>query len=114
MARYFRPNSLPETLDLLRSQPLTVLAGGTDHYPARVGQPLDDDLLDISGLTALRRIEEQAHHWRIGPLTTWSEIRDADLPAWFDGLKLAAGEVGGVQIQNAGTIGGNLCNASPA
>ncbi len=114
MARYFRPNSLPETLDLLRSQPLTVLAGGTDHYPARVGQPLDDDLLDISGLTALRGIEEQADHWRIGALTTWSEIRGAPLPAWFDGLKLAAREVGGIQIQNAGTIGGNLCNASPA
>lgn len=38
----------------------------------------------------------------------------APLPAWFDGLKLAAREVGGVQIQNAGTVAGNLCNASPA
>ena len=47
-------------------------------------------------------------------LTTWSEVIDAALPAWFDGLKLAAREVGGRQIQNRGTIGGNLVNASPA
>ena len=38
----------------------------------------------------------------------------ADLPQSFDGLKLAAREIGGIQIQNAGTIVGNLCNASPA
>ena len=38
----------------------------------------------------------------------------APLPAWFEGVKSAAREVGGVQIQNAGTIAGNLCNASPA
>ena len=40
--------------------------------------------------------------------------RRAELPPLFDGLKLAAREVGGVQIQNSGTVGGNLCNASPA
>ncbi|MGH8959322.1 MAG: FAD binding domain-containing protein, partial [Acidimicrobiia bacterium] len=38
----------------------------------------------------------------------------ADLPRAFDGLRLAASEVGGIQVQNAGTIAGNLCNASPA
>ena len=42
------------------------------------------------------------------------ELLEADLPPLFDGLKQAAREVGGVQIQNAGTIAGNLCNASPA
>jgi len=38
----------------------------------------------------------------------------ADLPPCFDGLKLAAREIGGVQIQNTGTLAGNVCNASPA
>ena len=38
----------------------------------------------------------------------------ADLPPLFDALKAAAREVGGVQIQNAGTVAGNVCNASPA
>ena len=51
---------------------------------------------------------------RIAACTTWSEIRDAALPPACDALRAAAAEVGGRQIQNAGTIGGNLCNASPA
>jgi CO/xanthine dehydrogenase FAD-binding subunit len=51
---------------------------------------------------------------RIGAATTWSEIARADLPAAFDALKVAARDVGAVQIQNRATIGGNLCNASPA
>ena len=38
----------------------------------------------------------------------------AALPPWFDGLRTAASQVGSVQVQNAGTVGGNLCNASPA
>ncbi|MGH6945332.1 MAG: FAD binding domain-containing protein, partial [Geminicoccaceae bacterium] len=101
-------------MNLLKLGPLAVLAGGTDHYPARVGRPLDENVLDISALAALRGIEEYDDHFRIGALATWREIALARLPPWFDGLKLAAREVGGLQIQNVGTIGGNLCNASPA
>jgi hypothetical protein len=52
--------------------------------------------------------------WRLGATTTWSELIEADLPPLFDGLKQAAREVGGRQIQNVGTLAGNLCNASPA
>src|SRR5207244_11770683 len=51
---------------------------------------------------------------RIGGLTTWSEIIATPLPRSFDALKSAAREIGGVQIQNRGTVAGNLCNASPA
>jgi CO/xanthine dehydrogenase FAD-binding subunit len=50
----------------------------------------------------------------LGATTTWSELLAADLPPLFDGLKQAARQVGGRQIQNAGTLAGNLCNASPA
>ena len=114
MSVYLRPDSLEEALDALQRRPLTVLAGGTDHYPARVGQPLDDDLLDLTGIAALRGIADRGDHWRIGALTTWTDIVRAELPPCFDGLKAAAREVGGVQIQNAGTLAGNLCNASPA
>ncbi len=92
----------------------TVLAGGTDFYPARVGRTLDGNILDISAIRALRGIAERRGHWRIGAATTWSEIIEAKLPPLFDGLKLAAREVGGVQIQNTGSVAGNLCNASPA
>src|SRR5690606_16713582 len=52
--------------------------------------------------------------WRIGAATTWTQVLRERLPHAFDGLKLAAREVGGVQVQNCGTVGGNLCNASPA
>ena len=50
----------------------------------------------------------------IGGTATWSEIVRHSLPRSFDALKAAAREIGGIQIQNRGTIGGNLCNASPA
>ncbi|MCY4395499.1 MAG: FAD binding domain-containing protein [Rhodospirillaceae bacterium] len=114
MSVYLRPDNLEEALDALQRRPLTVLAGGTDFYPARVGRPLDDDLLDLTGIADLRGIADEGDRWRIGALATWTDLIRADLPACFDGLKDAAREVGGVQIQNAGTIAGNLCNASPA
>ena len=114
MSVYLRPDNLEEALDALRCRPLTVLAGGTDYFPGRVGRPLDDDLLDLTGIAALRGIADEGDYWRIGALTTWTDLVRADLPACFDGLKDAAREVGGVQIQNAGTLAGNLCNASPA
>ena len=114
MATYLRPAELDEALAALNSQALTIVAGGTDFYPARVGKPLDDDVLDVTALAALRGIDERDDHFVIGALVTWTDLIRADLPPWFDGLKLAAREVGGVQIQNAGTVVGNLCNASPA
>jgi CO/xanthine dehydrogenase FAD-binding subunit len=113
MGEYHRPAGLSEALDAL-SRPLTVLAGGTDFYPARVGRVIDEDILDVTAIDELRGIAEDAGGWRLGATTTWSELIAAPLPPLFDGLKLAAREVGGRQIQNAGTLGGNLCNASPA
>lgn len=114
MSVYLRPDNLDDALDALQRAPLTVLAGGTDYYPGRVGRPLDDDLIDLTGIASLRGIADEGDRWRIGALTTWTDLIRADLPACFDGLKDAAREVGGVQIQNAGTLAGNLCNASPA
>ena len=114
MAAYLRPTSQSEALAALAQRNLTILAGGTDYYPSRVGQPPSGDILDISAIAALREIGEHAGHWRVGATTTWSDLLAARLPPLFDGLKLAAREIGGVQIQNAGTIAGNLCNASPA
>jgi len=96
------------------ARPHTVLAGGTDFYPARVGGAIEEDVLDIGGIPILRGISCVSAGWRLGATTTWSELLEADLPPLFDGLKQAAREVGGRQIQNAGTLAGNLCNASPA
>jgi len=113
MADYLRPTSLNEALQAL-ARPWTVLAGGTDFYPARVGRAIDDNVLDITAIAALRGIVAGPDGWRLGAITTWSELIEAELPPLFDGLKQAAREVGGRQIQNVGTLAGNLCNASPA
>lgn len=115
MVEYLRAGTVAEALEALSRRPFRILAGGTDLYPAAVGAPLAGPILDISGLSALRGITRQPDGaWRIGALTTWADIRRADLPPLFDGLKLAAREVGGVQIQAAATVAGNICNASPA
>jgi CO/xanthine dehydrogenase FAD-binding subunit len=113
MGEYLRPYGLSEALAALR-RPHVVLAGGTDFYPARVGRAIDEDVLDITAIASLRGISAGAQGWRLGATTTWSELLDTRLPQLFDGLKQAAREVGGRQIQNAGTLAGNLCNASPA
>ena len=113
MGAYHRPSRLEDALTAL-ARPHVVLAGGTDFYPARVGRAIDEDVLDIGGIAVLRGISADAAGWRLGATTTWSELFEADLPPLFDGLKQAAREVGGRQIQNAGTLAGNLCNASPA
>jgi CO/xanthine dehydrogenase FAD-binding subunit len=114
MGSYLRPTSLRDALAALAAGPRSILAGGTDHYPARATAPRDEDVLDITALPDLRRIVMQADHWFIPALATWSDLIAADLPEDFDGLKQAARQVGGVQVQNRGTLAGNICNASPA
>jgi len=111
---YVAPTSLAEALDLMATGERMALAGGTDVYPAHVARSLDEPVLDITGIEDMRGIAASNDHLRIGALTTWSEIADADLPGGCRALQQAAVEVGGRQIQNVATIGGNLCNASPA
>jgi len=114
MGSYLRPTLLADALSVLAEGARTVLAGGTDFFPARVGRPVDGDVLDITAVAELRGVREAGGRLRIGAASTWSDVLDAPLPAWCRCLKEAAREVGGVQIQNAGTVAGNLCNASPA
>jgi len=129
MGLYLRPTALADALAALadaklihpseKADRLTLLAGGTDFYPAQAArtawlEAAPRNVLDISGIAELKGIRQNDTGITFGALTTWAEIRDAGLPHAFDGLKLAAREVGGQQIQNRGTIAGNLCNASPA
>jgi CO/xanthine dehydrogenase FAD-binding subunit len=116
---YARPIALTAALDLLdggvrAGRPPVIVAGATDHYPARVGRVMDEDVLDVSGLAGMRGIGPIAGGWWIPAGATWTELVEAPLPSAFDGLKLAARAVGGLQIQNRGTVVGNVCNASPA
>ena len=114
MASYLRPTSLTQALAALQAGPRTVLAGGTDHFPARAVHEPDEDILDLSALAELRGITRTGGTWRLPALTTWTDVIAADLPPLFGGLRDAARQVGGLQIQNAGTLAGNICTASPA
>lgn len=114
MSRYAKPTTVEEALALLGDGSWRILAGGTDFYPALGAGPLREDILDINGLDELRGIAETNEHWLIGARTTWSDIVRHTLPPAFGALRQAAREVGSVQIQNVGSVAGNLRNASPA
>ncbi|MBL4929183.1 FAD binding domain-containing protein [Tabrizicola sp. KVB23] len=89
-----------------------VLAGGTDVYPG-AGAQLRRSVVDVTGIVEMQGITQQ-DGLRIGGAVTWAEIAATPLPAALAGLQRAAVQVGGRQVQNVGTIAGNLCNASPA
>jgi CO/xanthine dehydrogenase FAD-binding subunit len=114
VTRYAKPTTVDEALALLDEGTWRILAGGTDFYPAQGAKPFRDNVLDINGLTALRRIEETDSHFVIGARTTWTDLIRHPMPACFDALKQAAREIGSPQIQNVASLAGNLCNASPA
>ena len=110
-----RPHSLPDALRTLAGDArLGVIAGGTDWYPALRDGPPPAAALDVSGIDELRGVETTDAGTRIGAGATWTDVIRADLPPAFDALRAAAREVGSVQIQNAATVAGNLCTASPA
>jgi CO/xanthine dehydrogenase FAD-binding subunit len=111
---YFRPRTLHEAVDTLTRHGGQILSGGTDFFPALGERPISSPVVDISGVSELRGISAGKSAIRIGGLTTWSDVLRTPLPRCFDALKAAAREVGSVQIQNRGTVAGNLCNASPA
>ncbi|MBU75308.1 MAG: xanthine dehydrogenase [Rhodospirillaceae bacterium] len=111
---YLRPHRLENALEWLAAEQPLVMAGCTDIYPLHQTPALDGPLLDITDLDELRGITLAEGWRRIGAATSWADILRADLPAAYDGLRAAAREIGGVQIQASGTIGGNLCTASPA
>ena len=120
MARYWRPATLAEAVAIRAETGARPLAGATDILPARTNAatwdaPPDEDWLDLSAIAALRGVAREGDAWRIGALTTWAALRDDDaLPPGMNALRQAAALVGGRQVQARGTIGGNLCNASPA
>jgi CO/xanthine dehydrogenase FAD-binding subunit len=113
-ADYVRPGNLNDALHALASGSFRVLAGGTDIYPSDSATAPKVSLLDITGVSDLTGISLQDQVWRIGATTTWSTLARAELPPQLSGLQAAAREVGGIQIQNTGTVAGNICNASPA
>ncbi len=112
-ALYVRPATLDDAFHRLRPG-VRLLAGGTDLMVGANEAAFPRDLLDISRLPELAGVRRAGGEINFGGATTWSEIARANLPSAFDALKAAAREIGAIQVQNRGTLAGNLCNASPA
>jgi CO/xanthine dehydrogenase FAD-binding subunit len=111
------PRSLKEALKMLRDEgPLLPLAGCTDVYVnLNFGILPQKRFLNLWDLDELRKIEMRDGRLSIGALATYTRIIASPLvrrrlPILAD----AAREIGGVQIQNRGTLGGNIANGSPA
>jgi CO/xanthine dehydrogenase FAD-binding subunit len=112
-----QPRSLDEALRLLRDEgPLVPIAGCTDLYVGlHFGTVGGQRFLDLQGLPALRGIRRRGDALVIGALTTYTELIASPLVRrHLPILAEASRWVGSPQIQNRGTLGGNVANASPA
>ena len=115
--RYEIPHSLAEATQVVGECPATLFAGGTDVLPqtragAREFQPT---LVNINRLDELRGIAESDGKIRIGALTTITDMLDSDVLKQSAGVVVQAADCfASGQVRNAATIGGNICNASPA
>jgi xanthine dehydrogenase small subunit len=111
------PRSLGDAVKMLRDEgPLVPMAGCTDLYVAlNFGTLRPTRFLNLWKLDALRGIEARGRTVRIGALTTYTDLITSRLiRRRLPMLAAAAREIGGMQIQNRGTLGGNVANASPA
>ena len=111
------PATLTEAFEIMASGGYRPLAGGTDlmvQLEADVAQP-PTAVVDLWRLGDLRGVGYDGYDVSIGALTTWTELRHSPvIRARLPALAEAAATIGAAQIQNRGTIGGNICNASPA
>lgn len=117
IARYVAPRSLAEAADILQTGPVSILAGGTDLMPQSrsAKSPLQPTLMNLRHIAELRGISEVDGTVHIGALTTITELRDSPLVRdRLNALWQACDQFASDQIRNAGTVGGNICNASPA
>lgn len=110
---YYRPSTAEQAVGLLDAKWGTaeLLAGGTDLHDLQkeyVAQP--DKVISVTGIGDLAGIKVESETVTIGAGTKLAEIAEhADLRKLFPGLTTPAGDIGGPQIRNMGTLGGNLC-----
>ncbi len=116
--QFYTLHSVDDALSFLSNngEQTKIIAGGTDLIPFLRQEDLQPAfVLNILEIGALRGVTEQDHRIRIGPTTTFTEITESPiLGRHFPSLVQAASFVGGPQIRNRGTIGGNIGTASPA
>jgi aerobic carbon-monoxide dehydrogenase medium subunit len=116
--RYEAPDSLDTAVALLAraNGDARVLAGGTDLLVQMRSDILDPELIvDIKKIPQTRAVTEERGGWRIGAAVTGAELKEhARLKQVWPGVVEAANLIGSTQIQGRATLGGNLCNGSPA
>ena len=115
--KYVSPSTIEEATALLAdSQSAKVFAGATDVIPQlRAGRPAPEVLVDLKGIKRLTSVSSDDAKWTVGAATPTVRLtRDSAFSAEFPGLSEAAGLIGSDQIQSRSSLGGNLCNGSPA
>ncbi len=116
--RYEAPESLEGAVALLAGAAgdTRVLAGGTDLLVQMRTDLVDPELIvDIKKIPETRAVTEERGGWRIGAAVTGAELKEhARLKQVWPGVVEAANLIGSTQIQGRATLGGNLCNGSPA
>jgi len=116
--RYEAPDSLDSAVALLAGAPgdARVLAGGTDLLVQMRADVLEPELIvDIKKIPETRAVAEEKGGWRVGAAVTGAELREnARLKKAWPGVVEAANLIGSTQVQGRATLGGNLCNGSPA
>lgn len=114
---YVEPQTIDEALQYLsdHQEGVKIIAGGTDLLvQMKTGKVSPSCLLNLSKISALRYLIEQ-NGLRMGSLTTFRDLQmSPSIPKRYTALFEAAKAVSTVQIQTMGTLGGNLCNGSPA
>jgi carbon-monoxide dehydrogenase medium subunit len=115
---YFEPTSIEAATNVLSKykEQAAVLAGGTDLLVRMKQKRIEPEcLVNIKRIAQLKRVEQSDGFLRIGATATMLEIQKNRLvQEKFQGLHEAISSIGSVQIRNMGTLGGNLCRASPA
>lgn len=114
---YLAPTTVQEAAEMLAERSSAkVFAGATDVIPQlRAGRPEPEVLIDLKKIDRLRSVSNGGSTWTIGAAVPTVELTEnAELAADFPGLVEAAGLIGSDQIQARCSLGGNLCNGSPA
>ena len=113
---YYRADSVDEALSLLEEHDdAEFIAGGHSLLPTmKSGLATPDALVDIGSIPGIDGIDVDGDTVTVGALMTYAELLEADIGTALPAFVEAAGEIGDVQVRNAGTVGGNLAHADPA
>ena len=115
--QYAAPTTVDEARSLLADNPGSrVFAGATDLVPQmRAGRPEPSVMVDLKRIDRLMSVSHAGGQWTIGAATPTSDLtHNAEFTGMFPGISEGAGLIGSDQIQNRSSLGGNLCNGSPA